>query len=73
MSFQHRVVPVLLASLVGVVSGTYLFGPPLQQYKVDSRGTSDPDIANAAAHGGAGGALADPKEIEKARADKSES
>ncbi|CEH15775.1 hypothetical protein CBOM_04994 [Ceraceosorus bombacis] len=37
MSFQQRVTPILLATLVGIVSGAYLFGPPLQQFKVDSR------------------------------------
>jgi hypothetical protein len=52
-------VPVMLATFVGIASGVYIFDPLLKQYAMDSRGTYDPKIAQASAQGGVGGGLVD--------------
>ncbi|KDN37947.1 hypothetical protein K437DRAFT_270721 [Tilletiaria anomala UBC 951] len=39
---QQRLIPILLATFVGVASGVYIFDAPLKQYKSDTDGTFDP-------------------------------
>jgi hypothetical protein len=59
MSFRQRAAPIMLAGLVGVGSGMYIFDPLMRQYAIDSRGTGDPEIAKAGAAGGLGGGVND--------------
>lgn len=53
----------MLAGLLGVGSGVYIFDPVLRQYAIDSRGTLDPRIANAGAAGGLGGGVNDANKV----------
>jgi hypothetical protein len=59
MSFRQRATPIMLAVLLGVGSGVYIFDPIMRQYAIDSRGTGDPEIAAAGAAGGLGGGIND--------------
>lgn len=59
MSFRQKAAPIMLAGLLGVGSGMYIFDPLMRQYAIDSRGTGDPKIAEAGAAGGLGGGVND--------------
>lgn len=63
MSFRQRAAPLMMAGLLGVASGVYIFDPLLRQYAIDSRGTLDPDIASAGALGGIGGGVNDVAKV----------
>jgi hypothetical protein len=63
MSFRQRAAPFMVAGLLGVGSGVYIFDPMLRQYAIDSRGTLDPEIAKAGASGGLGGGVNDATKI----------
>ncbi|KAK0531167.1 hypothetical protein OC834_002130 [Tilletia horrida] len=60
MSYTQRLVPVFVASLVGVATGIYVFQPLLVQYKADTHGSFRPEQKDlkldAPASAGAGGA-----------------
>lgn len=53
----------MLAALLGIGSGVYIFDPMFRQYAIDSRGTMDPAIANAGAAGGLGGGVNDSTKV----------
>lgn len=63
MSASQRILPLLVAGTVGLISGVYIFDPLLRQYAKDTKGTFDPEVAKAnsplasakAAIGGTGG------------------
>ncbi|UZJ55459.1 hypothetical protein CBS101457_004779 [Exobasidium rhododendri] len=63
MSFRARAAPWMIAGLLGVGSGVYIFDPLLRQYTIDSRGTMDPEIAQIGAAGGLGGGVNDASKI----------
>lgn len=63
MSYRQRIVPLFIATFVGVVSGVYVFDPLLKQYAIDSRGTFDPKVAQAGLTGGVGGGVNDPDRV----------
>lgn len=69
MSLRQRMVPLMLATFVGVASGMYIFDPLLKQYAVDSRGTYDPKIAQAGNQGGIGGGISGVTDLAKANAE----
>ncbi|KAK0566092.1 hypothetical protein OC844_000904 [Tilletia horrida] len=60
MSYTQRLVPVFVASLVGVATGIYVFQPLLVQYKADTHGSFRPEQKDlkldAPASASAGGA-----------------
>ncbi|KAL9933662.1 hypothetical protein V8E36_007320 [Tilletia maclaganii] len=43
MSYTSRMAPVMAASIVGVVTGVYVFQPLLVQYRNDTQGTFRPE------------------------------
>lgn len=53
----------MIAGVLGVGSGVYIFDPLMRQYAIDSRGTGDPEIAKAGAAGGLGGGVNDPAKV----------
>lgn len=62
MSFRARAAPWMIAGILGVGSGVFIFDPLMGQYAIDSRGTGDPEIAKAGAAGGLGG-INDPAKV----------
>jgi hypothetical protein len=63
MAFRQRAAPWMIAALVGIGSGVYIFDPIMRQYVIDSRGTFDPEIAKAAEAGGLGGGVNDATKV----------
>ncbi|KAE8232741.1 hypothetical protein CF326_g2230 [Tilletia indica] len=43
MSYTQRLVPVFVATFVGIATGAYVFQPLLDQYKVNTHGTFRPE------------------------------
>ncbi|KAE8214779.1 hypothetical protein CF327_g1876 [Tilletia walkeri] len=70
MSYTQRLVPVFVATFVGIATGAYVFQPLLDQYKVNTHGTFRPEDHDLKLQDGVAAAV-EPKAQPEARSSDS--